>query len=252
MENLNQLNLIRDNSLEYTKESNSLMPIYEVVKDYYSFWYNYSDPLYYTFSGTLKLYKKIINKTKNPLYARWGIFINLLKNEFNNCIILESKNSSPSYSVKIVQKKNTEETITLYISMNILGSFYTQFIVQETSESKRVYIAPDRETSDLFIKVDDMFKSVFNEYLFVSYSLLRTDFFGLIVPSINEPDEYDGKPTKIATMMDALFFPFDMQEKNVFYIGDKRYKSEYLSWTFDKLKNDSIKNTLLSNSIEWI
>jgi hypothetical protein len=241
---MNKVNLISDNGEMLKTEYNSPLPLYEVVKNYYSFWFNYTNPLYYNFSGTSKLYEKITNKYSTPLYTDWLSFINILKEEYQDWTFLNAEDNRPSYTFKMSKKGSEIGNITIYLSMSILGGFYTQIIVKETDIINKVFVSPELEVSEMFLHIENQFKNSFQNYLFISYSMLRMDFFGLIVKGVNEPNREDGLPNKMVTVMEGLFFDFDVFQSNSVCVGDKRYKSEGLSWFFDKKQNDKISEAI--------
>jgi hypothetical protein len=236
-------NLIYDIPSENRIDINSPLPLYEVIKDYYSFWFNFNNPFYYNFSGTVKLYEAIKTKKETPRYEKWLKMVESLKNEFKDWAFFNGEDNRPSYTLKIVKIGNDAEQVAVYISMSVIGDFYTQIITVENEEFKKVFVSPCEEVTMLFLSVEKQFKTVFENHLFVSCSMLRMNFFGLILRGINEPTSYNGLPNKEATVMKSLFFDFDVLSDAMF-IGDKRYKSEHLTEVYDQTKNDEMRELL--------
>ena len=225
---LKELNIAYSNSLndEIVEMNISVLFIYEIVKEYYCFRFNHSDLLYYSFSGTVKFYEKIKTKYSSELYRKVELVVNELKLIYPNKKFLLLEDSRLSYTVKMIENTKESEEVTIFFSISMIGKIYTLLIEQPSNPLNRVYISPEGAGEEQFITINNAIKNQFEDYEVIPFSLLKMDFFGLVVPTLNSFSHSTGEISKAITTMQGLFFDYDVFNEQNAFIGDKRYNSE--------------------------
>jgi hypothetical protein len=248
--NINQkLNIVSDSSLdtELIKGSVSPIKIYETIKDYYSFWFNHDDFLYYTFSGTIKLYETILSKYDSYSFKKLNDFVSDLKETMPNKKILLIEDNRPSYTLKIIDK--FEPDTTIFLSISIIGNFYTLMIEQNSEINNIVYVSPDDKVKLIFNTIESLMKNNYADYEIIPLNMLRMNFFDLVVAGFNSTNRENGAKDKTVTLMQGLFFDYDLFKEGYWFAGDKRYNSEYFSYEIPSSKISQMKNLFLNKKI---
>ena len=106
---------------------------------------------------------------------------------------------------------------------------------------------------DIFKEYESLVEQEFTDFVFIFGSFLMSNFFNLVSPNLNSNNISDGYPNRPITILQGLFFNYDLEQDGFFSrIGDRYYKaSEYFTWSLNADKLKDMHDLLNDDSIKF-
>lgn len=225
----------------------SMLTVYSYAKEYYVFYFPSTHPAYYAADETKRRHELIAHKHKSPIFQRWRSLLKTLNTKLHHLTIMDANSNAPCFYCKMAWNNTSEKQVNAYLSVSLIGPFYSLFIEEKGIYGTKIFVSPDGGYEKEFEQCIALFESSFPEYVFCCGSLIITArFFGLI----------DYTRQKPMTMFQGLFFDFDFKNDNIAIAGNRRYHDKAIlaiQQDIDTNENEinAMKNMLSQSVVDY-
>lgn len=222
----------------------SPLPIYEISKEYFPFFFPETSHAYFSTEAAQNLFEIIFYKETANAFSLWKEVLREIKDSTNNKVFY-LKDAKPSLT-GFIKKSNNEKIL---FSISLLGDFYTILQVSQKNSNTIIKASPDGIKGSFFHIIEEIIEKKFPSHRFVCLSLLRMNFFNLIVPNENFTNTKNGFPDTPANVLNALFFKLNIKGPNFILSGEQYYKTIKSSPYLPLEKIELMKNTIFNDSV---
>lgn len=228
------------------KEKNlfSPLPIYEISKKYFPYFFPETSHAYFSTKAAQNLFDVILKKETGMDFNIWKKVLSEIK-ESTTKSVFYLKDSKPSLS-GFLKNSNDEK---IFFSISLLGKFYTILQVSKINSNSIIKASPDELNGSLFQLIEEIIEQNFPSYKFVCLSLLRMNFFNLVVPNENFTNTRNCFPDNTTNVLNALFFKLDIKDPDFILSGDQYYKTIKSNPYLPKDRIEQMKETIFDDSV---
>ncbi len=236
--------------MKINKKQKSILPLYYYIKKYFLFYFPEYSAVYFSSNEIQRLYELVQGKKKRIEYKKWLELLESIKKSLPEVKVYDLESNNPSYTCKVIFPRKEKSNVQVFFSVSLICPFYILFIEDKPRiDERNITFSPRGKFEQLFIKIENKIEEFFPNFDILNWNFARANFFNLIVPGFNSSKEEDGLPNRSLTVLEGLFFEYDLNWEGFSgYIGDRNYRSsERMEWEVDFEKMEEVRIYLKNN-----